>query len=268
MALGQLVREGAGVRNIVVIGGEALPDLDPFLLFAEFGGDDPADYVGGFPSHPHRGFETLTYVVEGRLTHTDSRGNSGRLHAGAIQRMKAARGLIHAEMPEQTEGRLKAIQVWLNLPARYKRDDPHYQDVAYERVPVVRRGGTTLRVLVGNVFGTAGAIPGGATDLTFLDVALNAGSELVLPVASGHAAFAYVIEGVPRIAGYLIDAGNGLVLSDGESVRLASDSPSRMLVLAARPIGEPIARAGPFVMNTQQELAEALTDFKSGQFGT
>lgn len=267
MALGQLVREGAGVRNIVVIGGESLPDLDPFLLFAEFGGEDPADYIGGFPDHPHRGFETLTYVLDGRLRHSDSRGHSGRLHAGSIQRMKAARGLIHAELPDQTDGRLRAIQIWLNLPARHKLDDPSYQDVSQSEIPILHDGGASLRLLVGEALGLASPVTGGATDLIFLDVELHAGAELTVPLASGRTAFAYTVDGEPSVAGHMVEAGHGLILSDGDGVRLASDNPSRVLLLAARPIGEPIARAGPFVMNTREELDTALLDFQSGRLG-
>lgn len=262
---GEIVREGMGVRNIVAIGGNALPDFDPFLLFAEFGGAGPEDYAGGFPSHPHRGFETLTYVLEGRLKHADSAGTSGRLGPGAVQRMKAARGIIHAEMPDQTDGRLRAVQIWLNLPAIRKMDAPAYQDVAAEMIPEIVVDGVAIKVLVGAAFGTASPIAGGATDLLFLDVALPGGSTLGIPLRHGHAAFAYVADGSIRIAGKRAVREDAAFLSDGGQVTLSSPEGGRALVLSARPLNEPVARRGPFVMNTRQELTQAMADYQAGR---
>ncbi len=262
---GEHVREGAGVRNIVAIGGRQLPYLDPFLLFAEFGGEHPSDYVGGFPNHPHRGFETLTYVLDGRLKHADSAGNAGQLGAGAVQRMKAARGIIHAEMPDQADGRLRAIQIWLNLPARHKMDAPGYQDEPAENIPVVEKDGITRKVLVGKAFGVASPIAGGATDLLFLDLILSAGSSLDIPVTRGHAAFAYVADGSIQFPGNQAVRENSIMFSNGDHIHLSTLNGARVLIMAARPIGEPIARHGPFVMNTDQEIQKAFADFQSGQ---
>jgi redox-sensitive bicupin YhaK (pirin superfamily) len=264
---GELVREGAGVRNIVTIGGLALPDLDPFLLLAEFGGEGPDDYAGGFPRHPHRGFETLTYVLEGRLKHGDSRGNGGPLDAGAVQRMKAARGILHSEMPDQAEGPLRALQLWINLPARDKMDEPGYQDVQSDGLPGFERGGVSGRVLVGTAFGVASPIPGGATDLLFLDLVLEAGAAIGIPLPSAHAAVAYVVDGAIQLGGQVVPALDLAILSPGDRITVAADGPSRLVILAAEPIGEPVARHGPFVMNTQAEIRQAFADFQAGRLG-
>lgn len=263
---GELVREGDGVRNIVGIGGSALSDLDPFLLFAEFGGEGPEDYAGGFPAHPHRGFETLTYVLEGRVKHADSVGNAGKLAPGAVQRMKAARGIIHAEMPDQDDGVLRALQIWLNLPARHKMDAPNYQDVPGELIPQGERNGVTIRVLVGEAFGLASPIAGGATDLLFLDLVLPSGAMIDVPLPSGNAAFAYIANGSVQVGEQDAAAENIVLLSDGDGVRLSSGSGAQVLVLAARPIGEPVARHGPFVMNAPHEIQQAFADYQAGRF--
>lgn len=262
----QLMRQGVGVRNLVAIGAAALPDLDPFLIFAEFGGDAPEDYVGGFPDHPHRGFETVTYVVEGHVRHADSRGNSGRLGPGGVQRMKAARGLLHAEMADQAEGRLQAFQLWINLPARHKMDEPAYQDEPSERIPVIERDGVSVRVLVGDALGAASPIPGGATDLVFLDLHLSPGSGLTVPLPPGHTAFAYVYEGSARLAGEEAPARTITVFTEGDRLEVAADMAARILLLAATPLREPVAKGGPFVMNTDAEIQQAFADYQAGLF--
>lgn len=264
---GQLVREGAGVRNIVTIGGSALADLDPFLLLAEFGGDGPQDYAGGFPRHPHRGFETLTYVLQGRLKHGDSRGNGGPLASGAVQRMKAASGILHSEMPDQTEGPLRALQLWINLPARHKSDAPGYQDVPAEDIPRFDRDGVTGRVLVGSAFGVESPIPGGATDLLFLDLVIQAGGGTEVPIPPTHAAVAYVLDGEVGLSGQAVQALDLAILGPGERITVAAAEPSRVVILAAKPIGEPVVRHGPFVMNTEAEIREAFADFHAGRLG-
>lgn len=262
---GMLQRQGAGVRNIVTIGANALPMLDPFLLLAEFGGEDSVDYAGGFPHHPHRGFETLTYVIEGRLKHGDSRGNGGRLGPGAVQRMKAARGIFHSEMPDQLDGPLRALQLWINLPARHKLDDPGYQDIQGPDVPSFERGGVTVRVLVGSIFGVASPIPGGATDLMFLDVKLQAGAGIEIPVSPDYSAVAYGIDGQSSIGGRILIAQCLFVLTPGAPIVISVEKASRLVILAARPIGEPVARHGPFVMNTDAEIYQALADLQAGR---
>lgn len=220
---GVLLREGAGVRNIVTIGGHALSILDPFLLLAEFGGDDPSDYRGGFPHHPHRGFETLTYVIEGRLKHSDSRGNSGRLGPGAVQRMKAAKGIFHSEMPDQIDGPLRALQLWINLPSRCKLDDPRYQDIQGADVPCFERDGAVGRVLVGSMFGVTSPILGGATDLMFIDLTMEAGSKIEVPVSEGYASVAYGIDGESLIGGQVLRAQCLFVLSQGAHIVVSAE---------------------------------------------
>jgi hypothetical protein len=260
------MREGAGVRNIVAIGGRDLPDLNPFLIFAEFGGDGPEDYAGGFPDHPHRGFETATYVVEGRLRHSDSRGHEGRLGPGAVQWMTAARGLIHAEMPDQAEGRLQAFQLWINLPARHKMDEPRYQDIAAAQIPRFSGGGVTAKVLVGSAFGVTSPVDGGPTRPLYLDLELSAGATVTVPVVREHTAFAYVFAGDARFGDERAPAQTIAVFSRGDCIEVAADEPARLLLLAAAPIREPVAKRGPFVMTTQEELLQALADYQAGLF--
>ena len=263
---GQVVRAGSGVRNIVTIGMDELPELDPFLLFAEFGGAGPEDYIGGFPNHPHRGFETVTYVVEGRLKHADSHGNEGRLGPGAVQWMTAARGLIHAEMPDQTSGPLRAFQIWINLPARNKMDVPRYQDIPAERVPGLERDGVSIKVLAGNAFDLSSPIEAGSTDPVFLDLALASNSAIAVPLPRGHQVFAYVYEGCAYFGEQSACAGSIALFSDGDHLELSARESTRLLLLAARAIGEPIARQGPFVMNTPQEIRQAFADYEAGRF--
>ncbi|CAA9523633.1 MAG: Pirin [uncultured Sphingomonas sp.] len=264
-ASGEIQRQGAGVRNVVTIGTHDLPDLDPFLIFAEFGGDDPADYAGGFPDHPHRGFETATYVVEGRLRHGDSRGNEGRLGAGAFQWMTAARGLLHSEMPDQSDGPLRAFQLWINLPATHKMGEPRYQDLQAERVPAFERDGAAGRLLAGSLFGLTSPIDGGPTDPLYLDLHLTPDATITVPTPRGHTAFAYVYQGSARFGEARAAAQSITVFSPGDRIEVTADEAARLLLLAARPIREPLAKHGPFVMNTPEELQRAFADFRAGR---
>ena len=264
--------DGAGVRLTRVIGGAALPDLDPFLLLDEFGTDKAEDYIAGFPSHPHRGFETVTYMLDGRMRHKDNRGNEGLLTPGSVQWMTAGRGLVHSEMPEQESGRMRGFQLWVNLPASEKMTAPKYQEFAPERIPQVSpRVGVTVKVIAGEVEGTQGPIVQPATDPLYLDITLDAGVAWDYALPEGHNVFAYVFEGDLQMG-----VGNDArpvrnqqmaVLGGGARLHLAAgDQGARLILVAGRPLREPVMRHGPFVMNTRQELMQAFVDFQEGRF--
>lgn len=266
--------DGAGVKLNRVIGQPQLPDLDPFLLLDEFGTDEPQDYIAGFPDHPHRGFETVTYMLDGRMRHRDNHGHEGLLVPGAVQWMTAGRGLVHSEMPEQESGRMRGFQLWINLPARDKMTAPKYQEFGPERIPLATLpGGVRVKVIAGRVGAVQGPIGQPATDPTYLDVELAPGARFSHAVPAGHAAFVYVYEGAVRIGGDEptdLAAHELAVLGRGGAIELEGASrdaaPSRAIVVAGRPLREPVARYGPFVMNTQQELRQAVEDLRSGRF--
>lgn len=269
---GQATSDGAGVHLTRLIGSRELPDLDPFLLLDEFGSDDPGAYIAGFPSHPHRGFETITYMLAGRMRHRDNQGNEGLLTAGAVQWMTAGRGIVHSEMPEQEEGLMRGFQLWLNLPAAEKMRPAEYRDVAPGQVPAVDLpGGGRVVILAGDFAGTGGVAPARATSPLYLDVQLPAGGTFETPVDPGHTALAYAYEGAVTLGddpGPVLPAGRLGILGDGDRIRLgAGATPARALVIAGRPLREPVARYGPFVMNTQAEIVQAVTDFQAGRFG-
>jgi len=259
--------DGAGVRLTSVIGGAALPDLDPFLMLDEFGSDDPGAYIGGFPSHPHRGFETVTYMLDGRMRHRDSRGNEGLLEPGSVQWMTAASGLIHSEMPEQEAGLMRGFQLWINLPAKDKMGTPRYQDIAPAALPVVHRPGATVKVLSGRFDAAHSPVATGATDPTYLDICLDAGATLDVRLRADDTAFAYVYEGAATIAGATLPAQTIAVLSPGDLVALRAGVPTRLLLVAATPLREPVAKYGPFVMNSQAEIKQAFADYHAGRMG-
>ena len=272
MVRGQATSDGAGVRLTRVIGGPALPELDPFLLLDEFGTDKAKDYIAGFPSHPHRGFETVTYMLDGRMRHKDNHGNEGLLTPGSVQWMTAGRGLVHSEMPEQESGRMRGFQLWVNLPAREKMTDPRYQEFAPERIPVVRPAdGVEVKVIAGRVGETVGPIVQPATDPLYLDIALEPGVAWEYALPGGHNAFAYVFEGAATVGD-----GDGArplethamgVLGGGSRLALRAGSQgARLILVAGIPLREPVARHGPFVMNTRQELMQAFVDFQEGRF--
>jgi hypothetical protein len=268
---GQPASDGAGVKLTRVIGQPRLPDLDPFLLLDEFGTDKPEDYIAGFPEHPHRGFETVTYMLDGRMRHKDNHGNEGVLEPGAVQWMTAGRGIVHSEMPEQSEGRMRGFQLWMNLPARDKMTDPNYQEFGGASLPVVERPGVSVKVIAGSFDGATGPVHQPATDPVYMDIQLDAGVDFSLPLPVGHAAFVYVYEGgvsvgVSREAA-TIHAQELAVLGDGSEVRLQGrEARSRAILVAGRPLREPVARYGPFVMNTREELHQAFADFQAGKF--
>jgi quercetin 2,3-dioxygenase len=269
----QETSEGAGVRLHRSIGTPQLDHLDPFLLLDEFKSDRAQDYIAGFPDHPHRGFETVTYMLAGAMEHRDHSGNRGHLVAGSVQWMTAGRGIIHSEMPQQEDGLMWGFQLWVNLPAREKMRDPRYQDIPPERIPVVQDGGATIRVIAGDVHGTRGPVEGIATSPVYLDVSVPAGSRAHLAVPPGHNAFGYVFEGEadlgPEGGARAVRAGHLAVLGEGDALTASTGrDAARFLLVGARPLGEPIARYGPFVMNTREEIMQAFRDFQEGSLGT
>ena len=269
---GTATSDGAGVRLTRVIGGHELPDLDPFLLLDEFGTDQAEDYIAGFPSHPHRGFETVTYMLDGRMRHKDNHGNEGLLTPGSVQWMTAGRGLVHSEMPEQESGRMRGFQLWVNLPAKDKMTDPRYQEFPPSDLPVVTPApGVTVKLIAGAVDGVAGPILQPATDPVYLDIELAPGAGWLYSLPPGHNAFAYAFEGALTIGegddARPLSAQEMAVLGGGDVLKLqAGDAGARLIVVAGRPLREPVARYGPFVMNTKQEIMQAFTDFQEGRF--
>jgi redox-sensitive bicupin YhaK (pirin superfamily) len=266
---GQAASDGAGVELTRVIGQPALSELDPFLLLDEFGSADPKAYIAGFPDHPHRGFETVTYMLAGRMRHQDNHGNHGDLGPGSVQWMTAGRGIVHSEMPLQEAGLMRGFQLWVNLPARDKMTAPRYQDIPADAIPEVARGnGTKIRVIAGRTEeGTIGPVAGVATAPLYLDVELAPDTAFSEMVPEGHNAFAYVFEGDATIAGTKIAAHQLAVLGPGSRFSaLAGAAGARLILVAGRPTGEPVARYGPFVMNTREELELAFADYQAGKF--
>jgi quercetin 2,3-dioxygenase len=268
---GQPASDGAGVRLTRVIGTADLPELDPFLMLDEFRSEDAADYLAGFPDHPHRGFETVTYMLAGRMRHGDNKGNVGLLRPGSVQWMTAGRGIVHSEMPEQENGLLWGFQLWVNLPARDKMTAPRYQDIDPESISVVQaEGGVQVKVIAGRVGTVEGPVQAVATEPTYLDIALPAGATFSHALPQDHAAFVFVYDGAARIgppeADRQVARGELAVLSTGNQVELRAEAAARLLLVAGRPLGEPVARYGPFVMNSQDEIRQAITDFRAGRF--
>ena len=269
---GRPASDGAGVKLTRVIGQPALPDLDPFLMLDEFGSDKGADYIGGFPDHPHRGFETVTYMLAGRMRHGDNQGNVGLLRPGSVQWMTAGRGIVHSEMPEQEEGLMQGFQLWVNLPAKDKMTKPRYQDIEPEAIPVVELAdGIKVKVLVGAFNGVEGPVTKVATEPLYFDIALPAGTSLSVPLPAEHNAFAYPFEGGVTIGeganAKAVARGEIAVLGLGGSVRFAADKgDARLILVAGKPLREPVAKYGPFVMNTAEEIHQAIADYQAGRF--
>ena len=270
---GQATTDGAGVDLVRVIGQPALMDLDPFLLLDAFRSDDPDDYIAGFPPHPHRGFETVTYLLNGRMRHKDNTGNEGVIEPGGIQWMTAGSGIVHSEMPEQQDGLLEGFQLWINLPGAHKMDRPAYQEHDATNIPTETREGTRVKVISGVTSqGTTGPVSQPLTDPVYLDVSLQPGTEFNENLVADHNAFVYVING--ELALESAD-GNELilvrdqlaVLGKGDLVTLkGGKQESRFLLVAGKPLNEPVARHGPFVMNTETELRQAFVDYQQGNF--
>ncbi len=254
------------MRLTRVIAQPDLPMLDPFLLLDEFGSDKPGDYIAGFPDHPHRGFETVTYLLAGRMRHRDNQGNEGLLTPGSVQWMTAGRGIVHSEMPEQENGLLRGFQLWVNLPAGDKMTAPRYQDIAPERIPDVASAGANVRVVAGSYGGVTGPVSGIATEPLYLDVELDAGARFDAAVAPSHNAFVYVYDGAVRIGDAALGRGDLAVLTAGDAIAVEATDPAAFLVVAGKPLGEPVARYGPIVMNTRAELERAFEDLREGRF--
>jgi len=265
--------DGAGVRLRRSLGRDRNLRIDPFLLLDEFSSDNPDDYVAGFPSHPHRGFETVTYMLDGRMRHQDSVGNRGDLGPGDVQWMTAARGIIHSEMPQQTAGRMRGLQLWINLPAREKMQRPSWRDVPAREIPMAAlEGGGQARVIAGSLVQTdavtAGPIRGASTDPLYFDVWLPPHASVRIPVALTHNAFLYAYEGEASVGDQarIVPRHAAGFLSPGDVVQIgAGESGARLLVIAGRPIGEPVVQYGPFVMNTREEIERAIADYQAGR---
>jgi redox-sensitive bicupin YhaK (pirin superfamily) len=270
LSRGQATSDGAGVKLNRLIGNQSLGELDPFLLLDEFRSEEGADYIGGFPDHPHRGFETVTYMLAGRMRHGDNKGHTGLLRPGSVQWMTAGRGIVHSEMPEQEEGLMWGFQLWVNLPAKDKMTAPRYQEFQPEAIPVATLpGGVEVRVIAGRVGTVEGPVGGVATDPIFLDVSLPAGGRFSFDLPAGHSAFAYPFEGDALIGepSNAVPRGTLAVLgSGGAAVLGAGASAARVLLVAGRPLDESVVRYGPFVMNSEAQIREAITDYQTGRF--
>ena len=268
LVAGRQVTDGAGVRITRIVTHDLQRRLDPFLMLDIFRSDDPDDYIAGFPDHPHRGFETVTYMIDGRMRHRDNAGHEGLLDSGGMQWMVAGRGIVHSEMPEQTEGRMEGFQLWLNLPAADKMTTPWYRDIAAAQIPQHRlANGTEMRVIAGHFDGVNGAIARPVTEPLYLDIHLPAGGRVDVPVPRGHNAFVVAYRGEVAIGDRRTGEGQLAILAnDGESVTLVAERPAKAVLVAGRPLGEPIAQYGPFVMNTEAELQTAVRDFQEGRF--
>jgi redox-sensitive bicupin YhaK (pirin superfamily) len=252
-----------------VIGSELLDSFDPFLLLDEFRSDDPQDYLAGFPDHPHRGFETVTYMLAGRMRHGDNQGNTGMLGPGSVQWMTAGRGIVHSEFPEQQEGLMWGFQLWVNLPRAQKMTAPRYQDIQADRIPEVDLGaGARARVLVGAIDGVHGPVTDVATDPIYFDLRLAPNASYTATLPEGHNVFVYVYVGEAGVgaAATSIQRGELALLTRGASLPLtAGGEGARLLVVGGRPLNEPVARYGPFVMNTVAELKQAFADYQAGR---
>jgi redox-sensitive bicupin YhaK (pirin superfamily) len=251
-----------------MLGNAQLAHLDPFLMLDCFESDKPDDYLAGFPEHPHRGFQTVTYILNGRMRHKDNAGHESVIEAGGVQWMNAGRGVIHSEMPEQQDGLLKGFQLWVNLAAEHKMSAPGYQELSAEQIPQRRdQQGNLIRVIAGQLEnGLQGAVQTQYTPASYLDISLVAGADLNLTLPANDQAFVYVIEGEPSIGQQVLKAYQLGVLSTGEQLRLQSTEASRVLVISGQPINEPIAWGGPFVMNTREEVLQAFDDFQNNRF--
>lgn len=273
---GMQTSDGAGVKLRRSIGSGPGSRLDPFLMLDEFGTDNPGDYIAGFPPHPHRGFETVTYMIDGHMMHEDHLGNVGHLKSGGVQWMTAGRGVIHSEMPQQESGRMRGFQLWINLPAREKMKPASYRDIPAGDLPVISLdSGGQIKLIAGQLLTPAGQTIGGpinqeadsmATDPLFLDLSLPAGARHRIAVPAGHQAFVYAYEGSPKIGGKPLPGQHAGILDDGGFVDVqAGVEDLRMILIAGKPLGEPVVQYGPFVMNTRAEIEQAMDDYRNGR---
>lgn len=259
--------DGDGVQLTRFIGTPQLEMVDPFLMLDKFESDRPDDYIGGFPDHPHRGFETVTYLIAGRMRHWDNAGHEGVIEPGDVQWMSAGSGIIHSEMPEQENGLLSGFQLWVNLPAAKKMQPPAYQEYQSADIPVDEFDGGSAKIIAGmSGRGIQGAVTNIASNPLFMDVRLDAHGEFEQLVPNSHAGFIYMIEGEAQIGGEVLSAANLGVFGEGERVEIKAATACRFLLVAGGKINEPVARGGPFVMNTRQEVLQAFDDYKNGRF--
>jgi redox-sensitive bicupin YhaK (pirin superfamily) len=268
---GQAVMDGAGVKINRLLTQTLQRRLDPFLMLDAFGSDQANDYIAGFPDHPHRGFETVSYMITGRMRHKDSAGHEGLLASGGLQWMTAGRGVIHSEMPEQEEGVMEGFQLWLNLPTADKLCQPWYRDFSHEQVPrFTTSEGATVKVIAGQSHGVEGTVQRPVTQPIFLDITLAPGASFSQQLPPGHNAFIYVYRGAVSVEGKAVPCARMAILANGpllDGVRIEAQEESRVILIAGHPLGEPIAQHGPFVMNTQEELRTAIDDFRAGRLG-
>ncbi|EXF45472.1 pirin-like protein [Pseudomonas sp. BAY1663] len=266
---GHPTADGAGVNLTRVFGGAGVERFDPFLMLDEFGSNNPDDYIAGFPPHPHRGFETITYMLEGRMRHEDHMGNVGLLESGGVQWMTAARGVIHSEMPQQEHGTMRGFQLWLNLPAHAKLGAPGYRDFTPGELPRLSLpGGIEAKVIAGTLkvgeFEQAGLVQRPDTEPYLIDLQLPPGSELAPAIPDGHRLLLYVFEGELQVGEQAVGKGQLVRLSEHGELQLRSRHGARLMLLAGKPLGEPIVQYGPFVMNSREEIEQALRDFRDG----
>jgi redox-sensitive bicupin YhaK (pirin superfamily) len=267
---GQFVMDGAGVKINRVLTQPLQRRLDPFLMLDAFGSDKAGDYIAGFPEHPHRGFETVSYMLAGRMRHRDSAGHEGMISDGGVQWMTAGRGVVHSEMPEQNEGLMEGFQLWLNLPAKDKMQEPWYRDIPAEELPrFTLPSGVGVQVIAGRSHGIDGAVQREGTEPLYLDIDLPAGATFEQPLPAGHNAFFYVYRGEVLVDGKAVPQARMAILDNAagaDGVRVKAGAASRLILIAGRPLNEPIAQYGPFVMNTNDEVFQAVEDFRAGRF--
>lgn len=271
ISAGMKTSDGDGVNMTRLIGTQSLNYIDPFLMLDAFGSDEPNDYIGGFPSHPHRGFETVTYLLAGKMRHKDNAGNEGVIEPGGVQWMTAGKGIVHSEMPEQENGLLAGFQLWVNLPAKDKMVEPQYQEFTAEEVPVERWiNGTEIRVITGETeLGTIGPVKNSYVTPLFMDVSLKAGKAFQQNINADDNTFIYVIEGDLSIGNdeQILNEKNIGILEQGDEIKVTSKTDhARFLLISAKPLNEPVARGGPFVMNTEEEVHKAFADYRSNNF--
>jgi len=262
----QTTLEGAGVKLKRVLGNDKDSTLDPFLLLDHFGSDNPKDYIKGFPWHPHRGMETVTYMWTGEVDHGDSMGNKGVIKSGDVQWMTAGSGIVHQEMPQKYDGLMQGFQLWINLPAKKKMIDPKYRGIEREQIPIVQKDGVKIRVIAGSVDGTEGPVRDLAISIEYSDVELAAGKTFEHAVPKNYTVFAYVVEGSIDVLDKTIVQGQCAIFGKGDFIKIGSRKGSRFLFVAGEPLGEPVAWRGPIVMNTQEELDRAFEELDMGTF--
>ncbi|CAG9933337.1 pirin family protein [Candidatus Nitrotoga arctica] len=267
---GVATSDGAGVKLTRVLTGKLQHRLDPFLMLDAFGSDNPDDYIAGFPDHPHRGFETVTYMLSGRMRHRDNAGHEGLLEQGGVQWMTAGRGIIHSEIPEQKDGVMEGFQLWLNLPAKAKMGEPWYRDIGSQEIPeYITAENVTVRVIAGMSNGVAGVVTREETEPMYLDIHLPAGASFSTALPATHNAFIYVYRGTVKVGDTPVESHRMGILSNtpqADGVTLTATDDARLILIAGRPLNEPIVQYGPFVMNTQEEIHQAMDDFRNGRF--